>query len=714
MADISSLPYVFARHKLQALLAFSVVLGSCLVAGALTPAEYQSEAKLLFQDGGPQVSGIEGVVDKNAYSISSNPIENKLELLRTEPVIKAAIAAAAPRDPKTGAILNSGQIRSGIVTKQTLGTDIVVVSFKSGNPNTSRIVVNAISNAFVNSQITNNRSRATAVRDFIQGKLPEVERNLKSAERDLQNFQRSSGSVEIATEAQSAVNNLSALEVQQRGLSATLNSQDSQIADLRRQLNGKTSSQARTEVAISEDPDIQALRTQLAALDGDIAKQSGRLGPESPQMQQLLRQRGFLQTDLDKRIQAMGGKKNQRSVKVDPVTQSLTTQLADLEVKRSGTAQELATVVSSISQYGSKVRDLPQRQVRYAQLSRKVQVNSTAYNMLANKLEEAKIAEAQGVANVKVIEPASVPTRPVWPNFFILGATGTAVGLVAAIGVVALKEALSRKVLSQQEAQQLLELPVLASLPWVSTRSADALGTWNREAYRMLCTNLFFLTKGSESKVPVTVISSAIPNEGKSTVATRLAFSMSQAQQRTLLIDADLIRPSLGTIFSMRDSLGFSEWLHQCSTGLQSSDKVHPITRYIRPTATPNLHVLPAGQMFLEDSAGFLSSQVLDMLLDQLSGSYDQIIVDTPPLAGHAHGYLFGAKAKGVLLVVRPDYSEQEPLARVKQSLERNNIQLLGVILTGVNARKELAYSYDYYDRGKEKDLTLALPPAKD
>jgi capsular exopolysaccharide synthesis family protein len=685
-----------------------------LVAGALTPAEYQSEAKLLFQDSGPQVSGIEGVVDKNVYSVGSNPIENKLELLRTEPVLKAAIASAAPRDPKTGAILNSGQIRSGLVTKQVLGTDIVVLSYKSGSPSTSRAVVSAVADAFVNSQITNNRSRATSVREFIQSKLPEVDRNLKAAERDLQNFQRSSGSVEIATEAQSAVNNLSALEVQQRNLSATLNSQDSQIADLRRQLGGKTSTEARTRVAISEDPDIQSLKIQLANQDAEIAKQSGRLGDQSPQMQQLMRQRKALQSDINQRIQAMGGKKDQKNVKVDPITQNLTTQLSDLEVKRSGTAQEIATVQASIAQYGSKVRDLPQRQVRYAQLSRKVQVNSTAYNMLANKLEEAKIAEAQGVANVRVIEPASAPTKPVWPNFFILGATGTAVGLVAAVGVVALKEALSRKVLSQQEAQQFLELPVLASLPWVSTRAADALGTWNREAYRMLCTNLFFLTKGNDSQIPLTVISSAIPNEGKSTVATRLAFSMSQAQQRTLLIDADLVRPSLGTIFSMKDSLGLSEWLHQSSNGLQSSDKVHSITRYIRPTATPNLHVLPAGQMFLEDSAGFLSSQVLDLLLEQLSGSYDQIIVDTPPLAGHAHGYLFGAKAKGVLLVVRPDYSEQEPLARVKQSLERNNIQLLGVILNGVNARKELAYSYDYYDRGKEKDLTLALPPAKD
>ncbi len=714
MAGISSLPYVFARHKVQALLAFSVALASCLVAGALTPAEYQSEAKIFFQDSGPQVSGIEGVVEKNGYAVGSNPIENKLELLRTEPVLKAAITAAVPRDSKTGAILNTGQIRSGLVTKQILGTDIVVLSFKSGSPITSKAVVSAVADSFVKSQITNNRSRATSVREFIQGKLPEVDRNLKAAERDLQNFQRSSGSVEIATEAQSAVNNLSALEVQQRNLSATLNSQNSQIADLRRQLKGKTSSQARTEVAISSDPDIQGMRTNLAALDADIAKQAGRLGPESPQMQQLARQRESLQSLINGRIQSMGGKKNQKNVQVDPVTQTLTTQLTDLEVKSSGTAQELATVEASISQYGTKVRGLPERQVRYAQLSRKVLVNSTAYNMLANKLEEAKIAEAQGVANVRVIEPASVPKRPVWPNFFILGITGTAVGLVAAVAIVALREALSRKVLSQQEAQQLLELPVLASLPWVSTRSADALGTWNREAYRMLCTNLFFLTKGDDSKIPLTVVSSAIPNEGKSTVATRLAFSMSQAQQRTLLIDADLIRPSLGTIFSMKDALGFSEWLHQCSTGLQSSDKVHPIARYIRPTSTPNLHILTAGQMFLEDSAGFLSSQVLDMLLEQLAGSYDQIIVDTPPLAGHAHGYLFGAKAKGVLLVVRPDYSEQEPLDRVKQSLERNNIQLLGVILNGVNARKELAYSYDYYDRGKEKDLTLALPPAKD
>lgn len=709
MATTVSLLRVFARHRLQAALAFTLVLGSCLATGLLTPVEYQSEAKLLFQDPGPEVSGLAGVADNGTYAHASDPIENLLELIKTGSVLQSAIEAAKPVNPKTHSVFSVDQLRAGLATKQILGTDIVVLSFKSGDPHSARQVVQAVADAFIRDMVASSRRRATAIRQFIQQKLPTVERNLKQAERDLQNFQNASGSVEIAVETQTAVNNLSTLETRQRELRAMFDSEQSQLDGLRQRLGGRTSAQAITRLAVSEDPDIQAMRAQLATLDADIARQSGRLGPQHPIMQSLQRQREALESLIDGRIRRLGGSSGEQSVKVDSVSQELTTTLAQLEVKHSGTGRELNNVTAAIGGYRQKLQVLPGRQVRYAQLTRKVQVNTNAFNLLANRLEEAKIAEAQGLANVQLVEPPSEPGAPVWPNFFVLAAAGTAAGIAAGVGSVALKEAFSRKVLSGPEVQQLLQIPVLASLPLIEARPSEALEAWNREAYRMLCMNLRFLGQLGNQAEPLIVVSSALPNEGKTNVSIRLARSMAHSRQRVLLIDADLVRPSVASLLKLEAGPGLAEWLYE----QVGSGNPPPIESLIQPSASENLDVLTAGQLQLEDSASFLSPPALEALLAQLANRYDQIVVDTPPLGGYAHGYLFGARARGILLVVRPEHSEHEPLVRVKQVIERNRIKLLGLVLNGVNGRQELAYNYYQRKAVPEGTDILQLPSAR-
>jgi polysaccharide biosynthesis transport protein len=706
MATLSSLLTVFSRHKVQALLAFSVVFGSCLLTGALTKAEYQSEAKLLFQETMPEASGIVGIDSNTTFARASDPLENKLEMIRTEPLLKAAIGAIPPSIRED---ISTGQLRGGLVTKQILGTDIVVLSFKSSNPETARAVVAAVADSFIHEMILNNRSRATAFRKFLEVKIPSVEKELRSAEKNVQEFQKASGSVAISIEAQSAVSNRSALEIQERTLQSQLLSEQSQMDDIRRKLGGQSTRQALRSVAVIEDPEMQALRAQLASIDAEIAKQKTRLGDEHPQMQSLQRQRVSLQSLIDSRTQFLGGQADASTNQVNSIAQSLTNQLVALEVKRSGTLRELNATQVAILQSSQKLKQLPQQQVVFAQLSRKVQVSTTAYNMLANKLEEAKVAEAQVLANIRLVEPASTPERPVWPNFTFLGVVGTAVGVIAAAGAVAFKEAFSRKVLSNEDVVH-LQLPILASVPWLSNGGDKALKTWNQESYRILCMNLRFLG-GQDIKTMVSVVSSAMTDEGKSTVATRLACSMAQAQQRTLLIDADLVRPSLESVFGLQGCPGLSEWLLEYSTTLNKGKEAPRIAPYIiQSTSYQNLSVLTAGQVRLEDSASFLGSAAIDALLAQLQ-DFDQVLFDTPPMAGFAHAYLLGAKARGILLVVRPEHSEQEPLLKAKQLIERNRIPLLGIVMNGTPPRLEMGYGY--YNR-KENNTTLRLPASKE
>lgn len=705
MATFSSLLTVFSRHKVQAILAFTVVLSSCLLTGALTKPEYQSEAKLLFQGPMPEASGIEGIDNNATFARASDPLENKLELIRTEPLLHDAIAAVPPN---VRGNITTGQLRSGLVTKQILGTDIVVLSYKSTNPKTARAVVAAVANSFIHAMVVNNRSRASAFRSFLEVKLPSVEKELRSAEKALQDFQKASGSVEISTEAQSAVSSLSTLDVQARTLQAQLASEQSQMDDIHRKLGGQSTQQALRTVAVSEDPEMKELQTRLAVVDADISKQKARLGDQHPQMQALQRTRDSLQASIDTRNRSLGGQATESTRPVDSVTQNLTNQLVTLETKHIGTLQERNAAQSAIVKARQKLQQLPQQQVSYAQLSRKVQVSTTAYNMLANKLEEAKVAEAQVLANMRLVEPPSEPERPIWPNFIFLGAIGTVVGAIAAAGAVALKESFSRKLLTNEDVLH-LQLPILASVPWLSNSGSQSLKTWNQEAYRILCMNLRFLSE-QDAKTMFSVVSSAMTDEGKSTVATRLACSMAQAQQRTLLVDADLVRPSLESVFGLQGRPGLSEWLLEYST-LAKGQEVPDINNHIiQSTSYPNLCLLTAGQVRLEDSASFLGSSALDSLLAQLQ-HFDQVLFDTPPLAGFAHGYLLGAKARGILLVVRPEHSEQEPLLKAKQLIERNRIPLLGIVLNGTAPRLEM--DYGYYNR-KENNTTLRLPASKE
>ncbi|WP_287129561.1 tyrosine-protein kinase domain-containing protein [Candidatus Cyanaurora vandensis] len=703
---------ILTRHRLPALTAFTVVLGSCLLTGALTPAQYESQTKLLFQEVGPTLTeGLPGLVDTGAtFTRTSNPIENQVTILTTDPILASAIQSADLRHPETKKLLLPSQLRKDLEIRPILGTDIVTLSHKGTDPAFSQRAVTAVTEALVKDVVTNNRARATQVRTFLQEKLPQVERDLRKAEQRLQNFQSRSGSVAMGAEAESAVSNLATLEAQERTLRGNLTAQDSQIRDLTRKLGGQTVAQAVTAVAVSEDPDVQALRAKQAELDAEVTRQRTRLGDQHPQLQALLRQQTALKTTLDQRIQAMGGKAGSVSVKVNPVSQGLTRQLAELQVTRSGTQEELSNVQRALAQYRGRVAALPQRQVQYAQLVRTVDLNSTTVTLLSRKLEEAKLAEAQGFSSVRVVEPASEPRNPVWPNFLILAVAGSVVGAVVAGGVVLIRELLNRKVMTEADAQYLLQMPVLGSLPLLTGQTTPLIKTWSREAYRMLCTNLRFLTRDTHGKAAVVVVSSAVPNEGKSTVASQMAIAMAKSGQRTLLIDGDLVRPSLARAFQVQEEPGFGEWLQQA----RRKGPAHLAT-YIQPTTQSRLSLLTAGHALPEDSASLLESSAVELLVRQLEDQYDQIIIDTPPLGAFAHGYLLGAKARGILLVVRPEVTDQQALLRVKQRLENNGIPLLGLVCNGVDNREQLSYGYgDSYERGPKAALTLELPASRD
>ena len=205
------------------------------------------------------------------------------------------------------------------------------------------------------------------------------------------------------------------------------------------------------------------------------------------------------------------------------------------------------------------------------------------------------------------------------------------------------------------------------------------------EQYRTIRTNIQFSMIDKELKV--LACTSAMPREGKSTTIANLAVTHAQQGQKTLLIDADLRRPTMHQIMEVKNQYGLTSLLTKKAT-LQMA---------ILPTSRVNyLHVLPAGPIPPNPSE-LLGSNMMKVLISVLSNEYDLILFDTPPVLAVADAQILGSRCDGIIIVIRSHKTEKKELVKAKELLDRTNVNVIGVVLNGVN-QKDVPYSYYYGD----------------
>lgn len=203
------------------------------------------------------------------------------------------------------------------------------------------------------------------------------------------------------------------------------------------------------------------------------------------------------------------------------------------------------------------------------------------------------------------------------------------------------------------------------------------------EAFRSLRTSVDFSSVDKETQV--IMVSSASPEEGKSTVIANLAVTYAQTDRKIILIDADLRRPTVHRTFSLSNQNGLSYYLsRQCS-----------LPDVIQKTSIPNLDIITSG-VIPPNPAEMLDSNQMSELLSELREQYDIILVDTAPLLAVTDGQLLASKSDGVILVISSGKVKRDLVVKAKMSLERANARILGVVLNNVKKKSAEGY-YDYY-----------------
>jgi polysaccharide biosynthesis transport protein len=581
--------------------------------------------------------------------------------------------------PELGAFLAS------LSVKRVPNSRLMDVSFESTNPLQAAQIVNSHIKNYVEQNFQSRYEATTRASTWLTDQLNELKIRVEKAEDARITYERQ--------------NQIWALDDKQ-------NVTTQRLADLNRQWTDAQSERMRKQSLfefakagdvdsvpqIRDNPTVQDLLRKRAEIYAQFTDASNQYGPNFPKVQRLQSQLKELDAAADKEKRAV---------------------MARLESEYAEARQREQLLWQALEQQKAEVNQMSERMVQYSILRREAEANKALYDGLLTKLKEAGISAGLRSSNIRVVDPAMVPTYPSRPSKTRNIALSFLVGLVGGIGLALLREYMDNTVKSPDDIEALVRLPSLAVVPAFSepngdrTRSkllkgASTNGHDKRielvaqhlpksqmsEAFRALRTSL--LLSQADHPPQVILVTSALPREGKTTAAANLAVTLAQLGDRTLLIDADLRKPGIGRLLSLGSGkyAGLSSFL----AGVSSLDLVT-----IQHPAIPNLSAIPTGPL-PPNPADLLSSHKLDDAIAELRTKFKFIVIDSPPIMAATDAVILSVKADGVLLVVRSGETPKEAFTRTRDLLLSVKCHLLGVVLNAVDSSApDYYYSYRYY-----------------
>ena len=656
---------------------------------------YEAEAQLIFdKQSSASLTGVsDSLGELGGVGTSTNPLDTQAAIIRSHPIIQKTIDALQLKN-KEGEPLRINTFLDNLRVQRIRGTDIIQISYRDTNPEQAQAIVNQLVYAYLDNNVSTNRSQARATRKFITEELPKVEAQVASAELALRQFKETYEIVALEEEARRSVERLYEISNQITLLQARLVDANSRSAALQNQLALNTQ-QATALSTLSQSTAVQQVLSEYQNVQDQLAVERSRLTEEHPTVINLLEKEQALRTQLESRVtQTVGSSQPipDQNLQIGQLKQSLTANLVQVDVERLGLENQVNVLNQSFASQEARLRSLPRLEQQQRQLERRLQVSRSIYERMLARLQEVQIVENQNVGNARIVSQALLPDKFISPRIQLNLALGGFLGIVLAFGSALFLDAVDKSVKTAEEAEQLFGYPLLGTIPKLQRDDgASELPLLNNpyssvnSAFEMLQINLGFSISDKELKL--IVVSSCLPNEGKSFVAANLAVATAQMGRRVLLIDGDMRRPCQHNMWKQTNLMGLSNVLAgQAKLG----QAIHE--------ASVNLDLLTAGTI-PPNPAALLDSQRMQELLRQASQDYDCVIIDTPPLRFIADASIIGKMADGLVLISRPGIVNSDAIRTTKALLENSQLPVLGMVVNCVSGKSSYYYYYNssYY-----------------
>ncbi len=583
------------------------------------------------------------------------------------------------RPPELGAFLGS------LSVKRVPNSRLMDINYEANSPELAAQVVNAHIRNFIDQNRRSHYDATTAATTWLTDQLDELKIKVKNSEDARLDYERKNQIWEVDDKQNITTQRLSELNRQLI---------DAQSDRMKKQSMYDFAKQGDADIVpqIRDSAAVQDLLRRRADLNGQYTEAIAQYGPNFPKVQRLQSQVKEIDQNLEREKKA--------------VVARLGSEFHEAQQR-----EELLT--RTLDQQKSEANLMSERMVQYNILKRDAEADKALYDGLLTKLKEAGISSALQSSNIRVVDPAMIPSTPARPAKTRNVTLAFLVGLVGGVGLALLREYMDNTVKTPDDIETLSRLPSLAVVPAFQDSEgdtprrrslADSLGNGHSrhvelvaqhlpksqmsEAFRALRTALLLSQAGHPPQV--ILVTSALPREGKTTAAANLAVTLAQLGDRTLLIDADLRKPGVGRLLNLNGNkyAGLSSYL----AGVSSLDLVT-----VQHPAIPNLSAIPTGPL-PPNPADLLSSHRLADAIAELRTKFKFIVIDTPPVMAATDAVILSVKADGVIMVVRSGETPKEAFSRTRDLLMSVNCRLLGVVLNAVDSSApDYYYSYRYY-----------------
>lgn len=711
--DFQQYGALIKRHWQPALGVFALTLTLATLAAQKQTPTYTATGKITLKANRlPTLTGLgsnaNGEVANGIGAISnltpqSSPLRTEAEKLLSKTVVEKAIATLKLKD-KSGKALEAEDLIPRLKVKEVAGADVLSLTYTDGDAAQSAKLVNQLMQEYIKFNVLEQRSEASAARAFIAQQLPKTEAVVLQADRAMREFKEKTGITDLEYTGRQITTALSETETQIIRSKTELTEANSRYAALRDRI-GMSSGDAVNASTLSQAAPVQQALSQWQQLQTQLRLAREQNTDEHPTIIKLKAQEATLQRTLQERIGQTIGTDSvaPQSLNMGDVKQGLVKEYVGSELARASLGDRLTVLNAARADYRRRLDVLPQIEQQDRELRRRLAAAQETYQSLLKRLQEVSLAEQQNVGTARIVELASRPKAPAGSAKQMLMIMGILGGLFASIGTMLLLEMGDRSVKTIKDARSLYGYAWLGNIPWVGKGRKqgrdwvipgipvrDAPRSGISASYRMLQANLRFLNLDRELKS--IVITSAVPQEGKSTIAANLAATMAQLGRKTLLIDADLHHPSQHHIWSLVNAAGLSNVIVGQT----------PLNVAIE-TPMENLDVI-AGGIIPPNPLALLDSKRMSALIKKLEEHYDFIIIDAPPLGVEAEALTLGKLADGVLLVARPGILEHQSAKRAKELLHQSHQNVLGLVVNGILKESQIP-NLSYYDHTEHQPI---------
>ena len=613
-------------------------------------------------------------------------LETQLEIVKTDGILQAAINRLDAPDKaviEDNFDLNVSSIRN---------TDLVNVTVDSASASASVALANAICAAYIEQSQKNNRRAIEAAADVARGQLKTVRQNLNDARDELKNYQAKVGITDgdeqaknVAQTLESTKAELTQARASQAAAAASLKVQQDVLANTPREIVSYTT---------VTSPNVVSLRAELTKLRLDRIAARAEYAETSDIVRQLDGQIARVQTQLasEPENQTLPAQRAPNPAYIS-ASQNAATARADLQALRA----RIPILENDLQNAQTSQAQLPAKTARLSQLANTRAALQTTYDALGQKVQTLQLSADSQLSNGSVTSPATPPERPAGRGRITVLLISLVIGMLLAYLLAMLIDRLDEKIHTASQAQSATHLPILIDVPRINKRSDQSVLTGNapflRESFEMLTAQLALAARD----VPLrsVLITSALPDEGKSVSCVNLAVAAAWAGEEVVLIDCDGRNPALHEYFGLSNEIGFSDVV------LGNA----PIEDAVQATRIPGLSVLTAGSPH-PSPLELLRSTEAQNLLDELSSLADLTIIDSPPTLIIADASVLATMTDATLLVVACGEAAKSEIARATQNLHQTGARVLGIVLTKVAPKRGARHSYtEYHSRHAPNNL---------